>query len=107
MFSPGGKKSKMVVETSTDKDGLMRVDERKNSVTSKEFDSDDLKANIKGEGANSTWLANGVFVIYTHVVGIAALLFYTPPKWMWSITFLLWIISGFGIFSALNILINI
>lgn len=59
----------------------------------------DLVINRKKEKEqHQEWIANGVFVIYTHLAGLAALLFYHPPVWMWTLTFILWMISGLGKF---------
>lgn len=43
------------------------------------------------------WIANGVFVIYTHIIGIAALFFFKPSAKVIALTFGIWLAAGIGV----------
>jgi hypothetical protein len=42
------------------------------------------------------WMANGIFVIYTHIVSILMLCFYRPPRQTIYLTFASWFLAGIG-----------
>jgi hypothetical protein len=44
----------------------------------------------------NAWLANGIFVIYTHIVGVGALCLYRPAARTLLLAVSIWFIAGLG-----------
>lgn len=49
---------------------------------------------------SKTWVANGFFVVYTHIVGAIVLLYYRPSRWTVLLTYVMWAAAGIGMHAA-------